>query len=375
MNDPNEPMNILEHFGSLLTDQLSKASESFSEWLSLGNGVTQLISKTKDAVTELGEIDAMLTKISRTNPQLSKSDLNQIAERSFDTASRYGKKSTDYLAEVQKASIQGYSSPEKIAELSLLAQSSGGIDADLADSYLKASDAAYGYAGSIEKLNALLDSQSQTCSRNSVSLASLIQAAEKASGPLAAAGMEENEITALLGTGIVSSGEDGETVGNAVAGIVEGLGQITGAAKDPEEALQELARTYQSLSDGSARKNLILSDLGGEQGQNLLDGILSNWGLYEKMLADCADADGFAMNQAAASADNWEGSLNRLSNTWADTIGNLADSGAITSVINGLNGILTVVNKVTGTLGSAGSIGLGAGLFGIGSFAKNFARP
>ena len=375
MNDPNEPMNILERFGSLLTGQLSKASESFSEWLSLGNGVTQLISKTKDAVTELGEIDAMLTKISRTNPQLSKSDLNQIAERSFDTASRYGKKSTDYLAEVQKASAQGYSSPEKIAELSLLAQSSGGIGADLADSYLKASDAAYGYAGNIQKLNALLDSQSQACSRSSVSLASLIQAAEKASGPLAAAGMEENEITALLGTGIASSGEDGETVGSAVAGIVESLGQITGAAKDPEEALRELARTYQSLPDGSARKNLILSDIGGEQGQNVLDGILSNWGLYEKMLADCADADGFAMNQAAASADNWEGSLNRLSNTWADTIGNLADSGAITSVINGLNGILTAINKVTGTLGSAGSIGLGAGLFGIGSFAKNFARP
>lgn len=363
MNDPNESTNTFESFGSLLKDQLSKASESFSEWLSLGRVVTQLISKTKDAVLELKEIDTTLTQISRTNAKLSRLDLEQIAERSFDTASRYGRKSTDYLAEVQKASGRGYSDPEKAAELSLLAQSAGGIDADLADSYLEASNAAYGYAGNIQKLNALLDSQCQMASRNTVSLEALVQAANAASGSLADAGMKENEITALLGAAISSSGENGEAVGSAVAGIVESLGQITGAAKDPADALQDLAKAYQTLPDGSSQKSRILSDIGGEQGQKVLDSILSNWSLYEKMLADCANADGFAMNQAAASADSLEGSLNRLSNTWADTIGNIADSDAMISIINGFNGILSSINNVTQVLGSAGTIGLGAGLF------------
>ena len=42
---------------------------------------------------------------------------------------------------------------------------------------------------------------------------------------------------------------------------------------------------------------------------------------------------------------------------------NVANSDAIITMINGFNSLLQVVNKVTETLGSLGTIGLGAGLF------------
>lgn len=54
---------------------------------------------------------------------------------------------------------------------------------------------------------------------------------------------------------------------------------------------------------------------------------------------------------------SWEGSLNRLSNTWTDTIGNIADSDAITATINALNSLLNIINNITDTLGSFGTIG------------------
>ena len=66
--------------------------------------------------------------------------------------------------------------------------------------------------------------------------------------------------------------------------------------------------------------------------------------------------------EAEKTANSWEGSMNRLSNTWTKTVGHIANSDAIISAINGLNSLLSVVDKVTSKLGSLGSIGLGAGL-------------
>ena len=42
---------------------------------------------------------------------------------------------------------------------------------------------------------------------------------------------------------------------------------------------------------------------------------------------------------------------------------NIAESNAVITLVNGLNGLLSVVNNVTEKLGSLGSIGIGAGLF------------
>lgn len=57
------------------------------------------------------------------------------------------------------------------------------------------------------------------------------------------------------------------------------------------------------------------------------------------------------------------GSLNRLSNTWTATVSNIANTDAIVTGVNALNGLLNVVNALTSALGPLGSVGLGAGLF------------
>lgn len=59
----------------------------------------------------------------------------------------------------------------------------------------------------------------------------------------------------------------------------------------------------------------------------------------------------------------WEGSMNRLSNTWTSVVNNIADSEGITTGINVLNNFLGVVNDIASSLGSLETIGLGAGLF------------
>ena len=70
--------------------------------------------------------------------------------------------------------------------------------------------------------------------------------------------------------------------------------------------------------------------------------------------------------------NSWEGSLNRLSNTWTNTVANVTNSDAIIAAVNSLNGLLSVVNNVTDKIGSLGTIGLGAGIF---AGLKNVGSP
>lgn len=102
--------------------------------------------------------------------------------------------------------------------------------------------------------------------------------------------------------------------------------------------------------------------LGGNTNADALNAILENYDTYSKMLEEYAKGTGSMATEAEITANSWEGSLNRLSNTWVDTVGNIADSDAIITIINSLNGLLSVVNNVTEALGSLGTISL-AGSF------------
>lgn len=407
LKETENSMRGLHRIGLSFKNQMSQAMSSFSMWFSASSLVMKFISQTREAVSELKEVNTILTEISKTS-NLTKDQLKAVGNASFETASKYGNKASDYLLGVQEMYRAGYQNAEELAELSTLAQSAGDLDADLANDYILASDAAYRYSGNIEKLNLLLDSQNQVTNRNAVSMEELANATKVAASQLANSNISENEMTALLGTGIATTKEAGEVVGRAVKGIIMNLQQVEGETgfeaevideeslkkvearchsvgveleymkdgiahlRDPIDVLKELAEVYNSLPDDSTEKAGILSDIGGKYRSNVLSSILSNWDKYEKMLSDYENASGSAMEEAMKSANNWEGSLNRLSNTWTDTVGNIANSDAIITIINSFNNLLNVLNKVTNSLGSLGSIGLGAGLF---AGLKNVGSP
>ena len=129
------------------------------------------------------------------------------------------------------------------------------------------------------------------------------------------------------------------------------------------EVLEELSEAYNRLGDNDPRKTSLLNSVGDKAAGTQLDALLSQWDTYEKMLQQYADGAGSMAADAEKTADSWEGSLNRLKNTWTDTVGNIANSDIAVTILNGLNGIVSGINKLTGSLGSLGTIGLGAGIF------------
>lgn len=330
---------------------------------------TTVGSEVKQTISDLKQIDTYLTEISKANNSLSKSELSRIGDNSFDVASKYGKTVTDYLAGVQEMSLAGYENADRMAELSAAAQGASSMTAELANQYIIATDRAFQMNGSIEALTQTLDGAYNITNNNAVNMTDLAEGISIVSAQAASSQMEVNEVTAAIGTLIAVTHESGTEMGNAFNDILVNLQQITGevdgavSLKEPMQILKELSEEYTKLDATDPRRTDLLSAVGGNDGSEALNALLENYDLYEKMLQDYANGSGSMAEEAAKTANSWEGSMNRLSNTWTSTISNIANSDSVIQGVNALNGVLGVVNNITNVLGSWGSIGLGAGLF------------
>ena len=353
-----------------------------------------LLSQIRQAVSELKEIDTLLNEIGRSNTGLSSSDLARIGNDSFDTAGRYGRKAADYLSEVRDASRAGFENASGIAELSLAAQEAGDMTAGLASQYIAAADKAYSLGGSVEKLTEILDGSHHIANQNAVTMSDLAEGMSAVGSQAASLGVAADETTAALATMIATTQQDGTDTAKAFHTILlylrqvadeeegitaEGLAKYEDACsalnvslketrngvtslRDPMEVLGDLADEYAKLDFSDSRRTDLLDAVGNAQSADALNAILGNYDMYEKMLQEYADGTGSLAAEAEKMADTWEGSLNRLSNTWTDTVGNIVDSDAVVAAVNGLNSLLSVVNHVTDSLGPLGTAGLGAGM-------------
>lgn len=381
--------------GSLFAS-LKKSIPMLSYWTSATYLFMQAVAKIKQAFTELKEVNSIMTEISKVSKATAQ-ELANLEKSAFGTASKYGKKISDYLTGIQDFSRAGFrgKNAEDMAELSVLAQAAGDMTADLSNQYLIATDAAYKLNGEAKKLNGILDGQNYIANNNATNMTQLANATKVVASQAASSGIAVNEMSAAIGTMIAVTQDSGEVAGRAFKAILMNLQQVSGelddgeiidetsltkyekacnelgvslkevkngivSLRDPMQILKELSAAYTSLDKMDARRANLISAIGGKYRGNQLNALLENWKTYEKMLTDYSNGSGSAMNEAMKSANNWEGSLNRLHNTWVNTVENIANSDAIITVINGTNSLLDVLNKLTSKLGSVGTIGIGA---------------
>ena len=388
-------MRTLNKLGASLKDQMKQAAESFTQWISVSSAIMSVVYSTKQAVSELKEVDTLLTEISKANDQLSKTQLKQIGYSSFDVSGKYGKKATDYLSGVQEASRAGYVNAEGIAELSVAAQGAGDMTAELANQYIIATDKAYKLGGSVEKLTEVLDGSNYITNHNAVNMTELAEGMSIVGSQASSLGVGVDQTTAALGTMIATTQQSGSEMARAFKAILLNIQQVSDeeegidaegltkyekacnalnvslketkngvmSLRDPMEVIKDLSEEYTKLDASDIRRTNLLSSVGGKLRANALNALLENYDMYSKMLEEYSQGTGSMAQEAEKTAKSWEGSMNRLSNTWTKVVGNIANSDAIIGAVNGLNSLLSVIDKITGSLGSLGTLALGGGIF------------
>lgn len=96
-------MRTIDRLGASFRSQMSQAAETISKCLSLNTVVTLFLSKTKNAVKELRQVDTLLTQISVSSGRLSRSDLERIGNNAFPSTGTHGKSAANYLTGMQEA--------------------------------------------------------------------------------------------------------------------------------------------------------------------------------------------------------------------------------------------------------------------------------
>lgn len=380
--------------GSGWIGQLWANMKKFASWMGMTTVMSRFAMECRQAVTELKEIDTILTEISKTSDRTAES-LRELGKTSFDTASKYGRTASDYLTGVQEMSRAGFNeeASEEMAELSILAQSAGDMEAELANSYLIATNAAYKFGGSAEKLNSVLDSQNYITNRNALNMTELANATRVAGSQSASASVEIDEMTAAVGTMIATTQEGGETAGRAFKAILMNLQQVSAEADDigdggeaitsesltkyekacadlgvslkevkngvvtlrkPMEILEELSVSVSKEAEGSVKVANLINAIGGKHRGNQLISLLRNWETYKKMLGEfnSADAESSAFNEAMKTAESWQGKLNELANSFSELINNFANSDVAKTVLDGANSVITAFDEITKLLGA-----------------------
>ncbi len=398
VNDPGTLGNAADALGLFQSEVINmgyagkSASRKIKDLLGhitkIGNffGVASLaVNNFRKSLSTLRSNDTILTEISK-NSQMTKRQLQELGEEAFQTASKYGQLSGNYLLGVQEMVRSGYGALSKeLSELSLLAQSAGNMTADSANSYLLATDAAYKYGGSIEKLSAVLDGANYISNQNLASLTDIVDATRIAASFAANAGIAIDELTAAEAAMIAATKRSGSEIGQAFRSIILNLQQVSGEFDDeiiddeqlkrvearchslgveleyvkegavklrkPMEVLKDLANVYESLPDNSAEKQGLLSDIGGKDHADALSGLLSQWDLYEKMLGEFSQGTGSALEEAEKTASSWEGRLNSLSNSFDSFVNTLTDKNAILGGISFFDRLIQGAQALTNSVG------------------------
>lgn len=379
-------MRGLGKLGASFKDQMSQAAQSFTQWLSVSSGVMLLISKTREAVSEIKELDNILTEISKTSDMTSQ-QLKQLGMDAYDAASKYGRTASDYLLGVQEMARSGFYGKKgsAMAEQSLLAQSAGDMNAELANNYILATNAAYKLNGEADKLNAVLDGQNSITNRNSVAMADMATAMSEAGTVASSYRVSIEDLSAMIGTIESVTKLGGSEVGNAIKAILINLQNVTsdkivdtldaanasmtefvnGAEKlrNPIDILRDLAKTFNQLDEDDPLRAEILTNIGQKYHAAKLGALLQNMEMFDKMLVDYSEGTGSALEESNKSAENLTGTLNKLSNSWTEFVNNIINSDGLKAGVNLLNKLVEGATSLTSKLGSLGTIGLGAGLF------------
>ena len=344
------------------------------------------VNKFRQSLNTLKMNDTILTEISKTS-ELTKQQLRELGDEAFKVASKYGQVSGNYLLGVQEMARSGYEMlSTELAELSLLAQSAGDMTADSANNYLLATDAAYKYGGSVEKLNAALDGANYISNKNSANLTDIADATRVSASFAANAGVAIDELTAAEATMIAVTKRSGSEIGRAFRSIVLNLQQVSGefdgevideeqlkkvedrchslgveleymkdgvpTLRNTMDVLRDLAKVYNSLPDNSAEKQGLISDIGGKYHANSLSALLSRWDMYEKMLGEFSQGTGSALEEANKTADSWEGRLAQLQNSWDSFVNTLTNKAAVKGGVSFLDNTIQAFEKLTETVGA-----------------------
>ena len=377
-------------------DTLAGIVGKVAQW-AVGTSLIYLpLRKMRQSIQTLRDMDTALTEHSKVL-DITRQDFRRMGLEALTAASYFGRSVQDMLAAQTAFAKAGFANYQDWARISLAAQAAGNMTEAVASSFLIAANAAFGFGGDVEKVSALLDSQTQVANRHAINLEFLAAATRYAGNVMMLAGETTQTMTAALTAMGVATQRSGAEIGRAARTIQMRLQQVRQAFDGLDISIdgeiinaRELSNAARALSEigfeiirmengvetfatmtevaefladaldkgtvSMTELRKIVDALAGQVQSEALLALIFNIDEYRLAMENFTNAYGAAMDAAMISADSWAGRLNALNNAWTRLFASATDVGGLargfivvaTSVIESLSQIIALFSTVPG---------------------------
>lgn len=365
---------------------LSALGNRVKEVFLLGNALNHLQKAFGEALSTMKEVDSELTTIRKVTG-MSADEMDALAGRAYKVASAYGQAANEYLVGVENFARAGYGKQsEALGELAIKTQMVGDTTSAIANQFLLAVDAAYGYEGSVRQLSAVLDGANAIDNKYATSIEKIAAGMGKVAPIASQAHVSVAELSAALGTITAVTQRSGSEAATALralflnimgdtkteiedgakwtAGEIAGLRDLlnlyaadvvkaadaTGSLINPMEAIGALAKSYKDGILTEQKLMAMVTDIGGKLRSSQLLALIQNWDMYNSMLNTVAESAGSADAEISMMLTSWKAKTNVLSNTWTEFVAKTADSDLFKGAIDGATWLLKSFDSLGGLL-------------------------
>lgn len=362
----------LKNSTNVLGDSLGNIVKKIVAWQVINASVATVIRSFKEAVQTMKEVDTELTAIQKVTNNTD-AEMEKLSQHAYEVASQYGVAVTDYLESTGTFAKAGYKElSEDMAELATKTQLVGDVNAETANQFLLAADAAFKMKGNVTELSTVLDKANVIENNYATSIEKMAEGFPIVANVASMANMSIDDLMAALGTITAVTQESGTKAATALRALIlnimgdteteledgvtwtkdeiESLTQVlwtyskeameaaqaTGTIVNPMEAVAGLANAYKEGVLTQAELAEIESSLGGKLRTNQLDALIKNFDMYSEMLDKVKDSAGSADQEVSIMLDSWESKANILQNTWTEFISHLLDTDLIKGALDEL---------------------------------------
>lgn len=350
-----------------------------AQWYYISGAVSAATRSFKDAIAAMKEVDAEMVSIQKVTGY-TKEQMDRLSDSAYALASAYGRTAQEILSAETTFARAGYTDQiENLAELAVLTQNVGDVNADTASKFLIAADAAWKLGGNEKELTEIIDGMNNVTNKNAVDMKALTEGLTVSASAFAEAGESAQTYTAMVGAGVAATQRSGNEVARAMRTIIMNVRQIRGETEDGElidgesianaaKALKEYAdistmqngelrKTYDVLDElagkweslGSVAKSAITEALAGKYRANILSALLNDWDSVSKIMQDYADGVGSALEENGFYLQSWDAKTKQLQSTWTEFVAKTVDEDWIKGLISSVTWLI----EGLGSLGNA----------------------
>lgn len=355
-----------------------------AEWTAITGAVYGTIGAFKSALSTMKDVDSELVTVRKVTG-FNKQQMEEIEQQAYKTASAYGVAADQYVSSVAAFARAGYKEQSAgLAELSIKTQIVGDTTADVANQFLLATDAAYGYKGNVQELQRVLDGANEIDNKYATSIEKIAEGMGIVAPVAAQARVGVDELMAGIGTITAVTQRSGSESARALralflnilgdtkteidegvtwtTGEIKGLQDVlrkfapdvvaaaeaTGEVINPMEAMSALAKAMKEGVMTEQDLMQLVSDIGGKLRSSQLLALIQNWDMYESMLTDFKNAAGSADKEVENAMDSWERKTEVLKNTWTQFVSNLVDTDMIKGGLDKVTGFVEALDSDMG---------------------------